>query len=103
MAAAAPPAPPAPGEELFRPAIAAAMRGDIGPVRAYLDAGGTLTARATAEDIDALQLDSSTPKSNLIDIALHNNHTEVVMELLGDTESGVPKACGVAVSTLRRR
>jgi hypothetical protein len=91
-------------ERLFREAVTGAERGELTPVRRYIDAGGSLDRRVTADDATALQLSSSVPKSSLLDVALHRSQTDVVMELLGETERGVPRgASDAAVSTLRRR
>ena len=90
-------------EQLFRAAVAGAECGNVTPVRAYIDVGGSLDRRITVDDASALKLSSSVPKSSLLDVALHRSQTNVVMELLGETEGGVPRGSSDAVSTLRRR
>ena len=68
--------------ELFRAAVSGAECGALTPVRAYLDAGGSLDRRVTADDAAALELSSSVPKNTLLDVALYRRHTDVVMELI---------------------
>lgn len=90
-------------EQLFRAAVAAAEDGSLAPIRAYIDAGGSLERRVTAGDASALNLSSSVPRATLLDVALHRSQTDVVMELLGETEGGVPRGSSEEASTLRRR
>lgn len=90
-------------ERLFREAVTGAEDGNLGPIRAYIDAGGCLERRITVEDARVLQLSSSVPRASLLDVALHRSQTHVVMELLGETEGGVPRGSSDVASTLRRR
>lgn len=90
-------------ERLFRAAVTGAEDGNLAPIRAYIDAGGSLERRITLDDARVLQLSSSVPRASLLDVALHRSQTHVVMELLGETEGGVPRGSSDVASTLRRR